>query len=69
MSDTFCHLGARNSFTVNPISVYVNGEIQNPHFNQFGMEAEVRKQVKYMNSIVLIKTKTEKLVFTYAVEE
>jgi hypothetical protein len=36
---TFSHLGAKNSFPVKPISAYDNGESQNPHFNQLGMDA------------------------------
>lgn len=36
---TFDHLGAKNSFPVNPISAYDSGESQNPHFNQFGRNA------------------------------
>lgn len=37
--NTFCYLGARNSFTARPISVYVKGETQNPHLSHCGMEA------------------------------
>lgn len=36
---TLNHLGAKNSFPVKPISAYDNGEIQNPHFSQFGIDA------------------------------
>jgi hypothetical protein len=36
---TFIHLGAKNSFSVKPISAYDNGESQNPHFSQLGMDA------------------------------
>ena len=36
---TFSHLGAKNSVSVNPISAYDNGESQNPHFSQLGMDA------------------------------
>jgi hypothetical protein len=36
---TFVHLGAKNSFLVKPISAYDNGESQNPHFSQLGMDA------------------------------
>ena len=36
---TFSHLGAKNSFPVKPISAFDNGESQNPHFNQLGMDA------------------------------
>jgi len=40
---TFSHLGARNSFTVKPISPYVKGETQNPHCNQDGIYAAMEK--------------------------
>jgi hypothetical protein len=35
---TFSHLCTKNSFPVKPISAYDNGESQNPHFNQLGMD-------------------------------
>jgi hypothetical protein len=37
---TFPHRGAKNSFAVRPISAYDNGESQNPHSSQEGIEAE-----------------------------
>lgn len=42
---TFSHLGARNSFTVKPISPYDTGETQNPHRNQDGIYATMEKQL------------------------
>lgn len=43
VADTFCQRGARNSFSVNPISPYVIGETQKPHLNHHGNEAEMNK--------------------------
>ena len=40
---TFSHLGAWNSFSEAPICVCVRGEIQNPHSNQAGKEAAMKK--------------------------
>jgi len=47
---TFSHLGAKNSVTVNPIWAYDNGESQNPHFNQLGMDAV---KIQYKNVLAI----------------
>lgn len=38
---TLLHRGAKNSFAVRPISAYENGDNQNPHSSQAGMDAVI----------------------------
>lgn len=54
---TFSQRGARNSFTVMPISPYAKGQTQNPHSSQKGIDAETQK----VNTCSILRLKlTEK---------
>ncbi|KAF4355008.1 hypothetical protein G4B88_008483 [Cannabis sativa] len=59
---TFCHRGERNSFTERPISPYVKGETQKPHFNQTGIDANNIQLKKIYDSVQNEREKKKKLL-------
>jgi hypothetical protein len=63
---TFCHLGARNSFTERPISPYVRGETQKHQFNQTGIEAAINSTYQFVlsaDSLIMRLTRRVNLTF------